>query len=91
MPAKKKYLSPGWTRFSKIVAIILGAYAATATLHIAIAKNVANDVPVLLTSTYSSFLCWVGLMVMVYMLKRAWVAWSILLIIITVSSILIYL
>ena len=91
MPAKKKYLSPGWTRFSKIVAIILGAYAATATLHIAIAKNVVNDAPVLLTSTYSSFLCWVGLMVMVYMLKRAWVAWSILLIIITVSSILIYL
>ena len=90
MPAKKKYLSSGWTRLSKIFAIIFGAYAATATLHIALAKNVTNDVPVLLTSTYSSFLCWTGLMIMVYMIKRAWVSWSILFGIIAISSLLIF-
>lgn len=91
MPAKKKYLSNGWKRLSKIFAIIFGAYAATATFHIALAKNVPDDTPVLLTSTYTSFLVWIGLMVMVYLVRRAWVAWSILFGIITISSLLIFL
>ncbi|MEM6734813.1 MAG: hypothetical protein AAGC64_06640 [Bacteroidota bacterium] len=90
MPAKKQYLSSGWRRFSKILAIIFGAYAATASLHIALAKNIPNDTPVLLTSTYSSFLCWVGLMIMVFMIKRAWVGWSILVAITGISSLLIF-
>ncbi|MEM0941109.1 MAG: hypothetical protein AAF600_12750 [Bacteroidota bacterium] len=90
MPAKKQYLSSGWRRLSKVLAIIFGAYAATATLHIALAKNVPNDTPVLLTSTYSSFLCWVGLMIMVFMIKRAWVGWSILIAIAGISSLLIF-
>lgn len=90
MPAKKKYLSSGWTRFSKVMAIIFGAYAATFTLHIALAKIVPDDTPVLLTSVFTSFFCWVGLMVMVYMIRRAWVGWSVLLMIISVSSLIIY-
>ncbi|MEM9328275.1 MAG: hypothetical protein AAGA85_21585 [Bacteroidota bacterium] len=73
------------------MAIIFGAYAATATLHIAIAKNVVDDVPILLTSTYSSFLCWIGLMTMVYMIRRAWIGWSILLLITGISSTFIFL
>lgn len=89
MPAKKKYLSGGWRRFSKVLAIIFGAYAATATLHMAIAKNVADDTPVLLTSTFTSFFAWVGFMIMVYMIRRAWVSWSILLLITGISSALI--
>ncbi|MEM1408681.1 MAG: hypothetical protein AAF149_23220 [Bacteroidota bacterium] len=90
MPARSKYLSSGWSRFSKILAIVFGAYAATATLHIALAKNVANDTPVLLTSTYSSFLIWIGFMIMVFMIKKVWKAWSILLAIIAISSLLIF-
>lgn len=73
------------------MAIIFGAYAATATLHIAIAKNVANDTPVLLTSTFTSFFVWVGLMIMVYMIRRAWVSWGILFLIVGISSTFIYL
>ncbi|MEL6562263.1 MAG: hypothetical protein AAFQ94_29090 [Bacteroidota bacterium] len=90
MPAKKKYLSSGWKRVSKILAVIFGAYAATALLHIAIAKSVIDDTPVLLTSTFTSFICWVGLMVMIYLIKKAWVSWSILLVIISISSVIIY-
>ena len=90
MPAKKKYLSGGWRRLSKVIAILFGAYAATATLHIAIAKSVPNDTPVLLTSTYSSFLVWVGFMVMIYMIKKAWISWSILFSVITICSLLIF-
>ncbi|MEM8565793.1 MAG: hypothetical protein AAGF85_04990 [Bacteroidota bacterium] len=90
MPARSKYLSSGWTRLSKILAMFFGAYAATATLHVALAKNVTNDVPVLLTSTYTSFLCWVGLMVMVFMIRKAWISWVILLGLIGLSSLLIF-
>jgi hypothetical protein len=91
MPAKQKYLSGAWKRLSKILAIVFGAYAATSTLHIAIAKSVANDTPVLLTSTFSSFIVWVGLMIMVYMIRKAWISWTILFGIITISSLLIFL
>ena len=90
MPAKKKYLSSGWKRFSKLLAVIFGTYAATAALHIAVAKNVSDDTPVLLTSTYSSFLLWVGLMVVVYLIRKAWVSWSILLGIVAICSVLIF-
>ncbi|MEM9858420.1 MAG: hypothetical protein AAF843_13740 [Bacteroidota bacterium] len=90
MPARSKYLSSGWTRLSKVLAMLFGAYAATAALHIALAKNVTNDVPVLLTSTYSSFLCWVGLMVLVFIIKKAWVSWAVLLGLIGFSSLFIF-
>ncbi|MEM9299370.1 MAG: hypothetical protein AAGA64_13395 [Bacteroidota bacterium] len=90
MPARAKYLSSGWSRFGKVLAIIFGAYAATAFLHIALAKNVTDDTPVLLTSTYSSFLTWVGFMVMVFLVKKAWKAWCILLGVIALSSLLIF-
>ena len=91
MHAKKKYLSNGWQRLSKVLAMFFGAYAATAALHIAIAKNVTNDVPILLTSTYTSFILWVGLMVMVFIIKRAWIAWSVLSGIVVFSGLLVLL
>lgn len=90
MPANAKYLSSGWARFSKIMAAIFGAYFATMFIHMAIAKNAPNDTPVLLTSTYSTFLVWCGFMVMVFLIKRAWVSWALLLLIILLSSLLIF-
>ena len=90
MPAKAKYLSSGWTRFSKVMAAIFGAYFATMTFHIAIAKNVPNDTPVLLTSVYSTFLIWCGLMIMIFLVKKAWVSWVILVSIILSGGLLIF-
>ena len=90
MPARTKYLSSAWTRFSKILAIIFGAYLATATMHIALAKNVTDDTPVQLTSTFTSFLVWIGLMVTVFLIKKAWKAWLVLLGIIGISCLFIY-
>ncbi|MEL6673059.1 MAG: hypothetical protein AAFR61_12735 [Bacteroidota bacterium] len=78
MPAKAKYLSSGWVQFSKLMAAIFGCYIASTMLHISFAKSVVDDTPVLLTSAYSFFLVWVGLMIMVYMIKRAWISWAIL-------------
>lgn len=90
MPAKAKYLSSGWTRFSKIVAAILGGYTAAVLMHLAVAGNVSNETPVLLTSTYSVFLVWCGFMIMIYLVKKAWVAWVILLSVILLSGLLIF-
>ncbi len=90
MPAKAKYLSSGWTRFSKVMAAIFGAYFATILAHLAIASKVPNDTPVLLTSTYSAFLVWCGLMVMIYMIEKAWISWAILLTVILLSLVLIF-
>jgi hypothetical protein len=72
------------------MAAIFGAYIATMFIHIAIGKSVPHDTPVLLTSTYSVFLCWVGLMVLIYFIQRAWVSWLILVAISLFSSALIF-
>ncbi|MEM8967047.1 MAG: hypothetical protein AAGE93_11565 [Bacteroidota bacterium] len=77
MPAKAKYLSSGWTRFSKVTAAILGSYVVTMLIHIAIAKTAVNDTPVLLTSAYSAFLLWVGFMVLTFFIKKAWYVWAV--------------
>ncbi|MEM6763810.1 MAG: hypothetical protein AAF824_15785 [Bacteroidota bacterium] len=91
MPAKAKYLSSGWVRFSKVMAAIFGAYAATMTAHLAASMMLEDDTPILLTSTFSGFLMWVGLMVMVFFIRRAWISWAILLSITLVSSLIIFL
>jgi len=90
MPAKAKYLSPGWTRFSKITAAIFGGYAATILLHLAIANFFEDDTPMLLTSTFTTYLMWCGLMVMVFFIEKAWVSWALLLSVILLSSLLIF-
>lgn len=90
MPAKQKYLSGAWQRFSKIIAAIPGAYIATMLLHVAVAKNMANDTPIVLTTAYSAFLMWVGFMVLVFFIKKAWHAWALLLGISSVSSFFIF-
>lgn len=90
MPAKAKYLSSGWARFSKIAAAIPGGYTAAVFIHLAVAGNVPNDTPVLLTSTYSVFLVWCGFMIMIYLVKKTWISWLILLSVILISGLLIF-
>ncbi|MEM7550979.1 MAG: hypothetical protein AAF363_14945 [Bacteroidota bacterium] len=90
MPANRKYLiQSGWTRFSKVMAAILGSLLATYALHIALGYLL--DISVILnTSIYSIFIVWVAFMMMVYWIKKAWKSWAILALTIAVSSIVIY-
>ncbi|MEL6534419.1 MAG: hypothetical protein AAFQ98_03350 [Bacteroidota bacterium] len=76
MPAKTKYLSSGWTRFSKVMAAILGSYIVTMLIHMAVAKMPADDTPVVLTTAYSSFLMWIGFMVLAFFIRKAWHVWG---------------
>ncbi|MEL7533034.1 MAG: hypothetical protein AAFN10_17085 [Bacteroidota bacterium] len=91
MPAKAKYLSSGWRRTSKVLAATLGAYATTMFIHSALAKVAPDDTPVLLTATFTGFFLWVGFMIMVYMIEKAWISWTILLSLCGLSALLIFL
>ncbi|NLR92286.1 hypothetical protein [Flammeovirga agarivorans] len=90
MPAQTKYLSSTGTQISKFFAAFFGGYFATMMIHLAVSTLFKDDTPVLLTSTYTSFFCWVGLMLLVYYIKKAWVAWTVILGIITIFSIIFY-
>ncbi len=91
MPAKKEYLSGPWKRFSKLMAAIFGAYIAAMSLHVALAKvAMPNETPIVLSGSYTGFVVWVGLMVMVYFIKKAWHAWLLLLAISFFSGLIIF-
>ncbi|MEQ8472584.1 MAG: hypothetical protein RIC35_15440 [Marinoscillum sp.] len=80
MPAKKEYLSGPWKRFSKLMAAIVGAYMTAMLFHVALAKlAMPNETPVVLSGSYTGFVVWVGLMILVYFIKKAWHAWLLLL------------
>lgn len=84
MPANKKYLlKSGWARASKVLAAILGSLAACLALHMALALWVGFDY-VLPTSTFSVFIVWTGLMLLVYRIEKPWKSWAVLLIILLI-------
>ncbi|WKN42994.1 hypothetical protein [Tunicatimonas pelagia] len=89
MPAKAKYLSSGWARFSRVTAAIVGSYVVTMLLHVAAAKVAPNNTPVILTAAYSSFLVWVGLMVLAFWMKKVAHVWSLYALLTGISALLI--
>lgn len=77
MPANPKYLTKSpWQRFAKISAAILGGYVLTISFHLALAAWL-NHVNVIITSTYSSFILWAGLMIVAFLGKNGWKVWGI--------------
>lgn len=76
MPAKAKYLSSPRERASKVVAALLGSYVVTMLLHTALAKLVSNDTTVVVSGAYTTFLLWVGFMVLAFLVKRSWHIWA---------------
>lgn len=77
MPAKQKYLSSTWKRVSKVTAAIVGSYILTMLIHVVTAKVVTDETPVIMTTAYSSFLMWVGFMVLAFFIRKAWHVWGI--------------
>ena len=91
MPAKTKYLSTPGQRVSKILAAILGGYAAAMLLHVALAKMAIDDTPVVMTTSYSAFILWVGFMILAFFIKKAWQTWGLYATIIIVCAAIIFL
>lgn len=79
MPANKKYLMTSrWSRASKLIASILGAYLASISFHLTLTLFL-DRVAVLGTSIFTSFLLWVGFMLLIYKARKPWIAWCIVL------------
>ncbi|MGB5818432.1 MAG: hypothetical protein WBG90_03030 [Saonia sp.] len=89
MPANKKYLSSPKQRGLKITAAIIGGYLVTMLLHNAIGIHLTHKGGIALTSAYSAFFIWIGLMVWAFMSKNGWKIWGIFLSIIAICSIII--
>lgn len=90
MPANKKYLAKSpWTKFSKVLAAILGSFLVSIGIHHALALWVDMRT-VIVTSVFSIFILWIILMLVVYWIKSPWKAWAILLLTLIICSVAIY-
>ena len=88
MPANKKYLlKTKWSRASKLLAAIPGSLAASLALHIALALWLGFDY-VIPTSTFSIFIVWTGLMLLVYRIEKPWKSWAVLFIILLICVVI---
>ena len=91
MPANKKYLSSPGQRWLKITAAIIGGYLVTMLFHNAIGILLTNKGALALTSAFSAFFMWAGLMVLAFLSKNGWKVWGLFLLIIAICAIIIYL
>jgi len=89
MPANKKYLATPKQQFLKTTAAILGGYLVSTTFHMALVFFF-NPVTVIITSSYSSFLLWVGLMVVAFLAKNGWKIWALYIILSLLFSTIIF-
>ncbi|MEM6398285.1 MAG: hypothetical protein AAF741_18180 [Bacteroidota bacterium] len=91
MPAKKKYLSSPGQRVLKITAGILGGYMLTSGIHLAIGAHLEEKGALIITSAYTSFFVWIGLMIAAFYFKNGWPAWGTYLLATAVCAGIIYL
>ena len=81
MPANKKYLSSRGQRWLKITAGIIGGFIVTILFHNFLGVMVEEKGGAIITSAYTSFLMWAGLMIIAFMQKNGWKIWGIYLLI----------
>lgn len=90
MPANKKHLlQSNWAKASKIIASILGAFIASASLHLALALWLNKEM-VSAISIVTIYLLWALFIILIYWLKKQWMVWGILMGITLVSITAIY-
>ena len=58
------------------MAAIFGGFFVTGFLHAALGKHASNPLAVTMSMQYTSFLVWVGFMVLAYIIKRSWHVWA---------------
>jgi len=72
MPANSKYLTTKGQRAVKIVTALLGGYLLSASFHLFLAVFPATRDVVIILSSFSFFLIWGGLMIVVFLARNAW-------------------
>lgn len=72
MPANKKYLTKSIIkRCAKIMTAILGGYFVSISFHLALASWF-DRTAIIITMAFTSFILWVGLMIVVFIAKKVW-------------------
>ena len=90
MPANKKHLTKSLhQRVAKISAAVIGGYLVTMSLHMALALWF-DKTTVLITSTFTGFILWAGLMVVAFLGRNGWITWGIYLLLTAFFTSLIY-
>ena len=91
MPANKKYLTQSpWTKFSKLLAAILGGFLVSIAIHLALALWIDMSM-VLVTSIFSVFIVWSVFMLLVYWIKSPLKIWAVFLLTLIICGAAIYL
>ena len=91
MPANKKHLSSPGQRFLKITAGLLGGFAVTIFFHNALGSLLEEKGGLIITSAYTSFLLWAGLLVLAFMAKNGWKVWGIYILLTLIFAAIIFL
>lgn len=77
MPANPKYLTPpGWQRFAKVSAAILGSFLVSVSFHLMLAAWVSDRKPLFLTYSFTLFLMWCTLMLFAFLFENGWKCWA---------------
>lgn len=77
MPANQKYLSSPGQRVLKISAGLLGGYALSTSLHLALALIPGIGFNLLVSGTFTGFLLWAVFMVVAFLARNGWFIWGI--------------
>ncbi|MEM8889189.1 MAG: hypothetical protein AAGD28_14510 [Bacteroidota bacterium] len=90
MPANAKYLTTSkWQRFAKISAGFIGGFLVSAAFHVVLAGWIGRP-NVIITSAFTSFLLWAGLMIIAFLSHNGWKIWLQYLLIFFILSALAY-
>ncbi len=72
MPANSKYLTTRGQRAVKIITGLVGGYLVSATFHLFLASFPATRDAVIILSSFSFFIVWAGLLLLVFLAGNAW-------------------
>lgn len=90
MPANKKHLTRSvYQRFAKISAGFLGGYLVTITFFLVLSFWL-DRASIIVTMIFGGFILWAGLMVIAFLFKNGWIAWTVYLLVSICLSMIIY-
>ncbi len=72
MPANSKYLTTKGQRAVKIITGIIGGYLVSASFHLFMALLPATRDAVIILSSFSFFIAWAVLLLLVFLARNAW-------------------
>ncbi len=86
MPANKKYLTQSpWIKLSKVLAGSVGGYLVTISFHAALTRVFPKEY-VIVTSFITAYLLWATLLLVAFLIPKAWKTWAIYVVLIGLFS-----